>query len=139
VAPLSYNGYPTEMMRLIGALVGAATREGFHGRAKVTKVGSIYTVAISVDANQWLSERELKRRAREIACEKCQTTLKLTKPTDVDGSFAELLAAGWMHFAKKGAGRERWTWQCPSCKPRVKPETMGLSTPGPVMSPKRED
>jgi hypothetical protein len=86
-----------------------------------------------------MKSRRIPSMADPITCEKCRMTLNLTKPTDIDGSFGELLAAGWMHFAKKGAGRERWTWHCPSCKPQRRPATMGLPTPRPVMSPKRED
>jgi hypothetical protein len=67
--------------------------------------------------------------ADPIVCETCRrATHKLTEPTNIDAAFAELLAAGWDHRAKKGRGREGWGWVCASCKPRSKPETMGLTT-----------
>ena len=63
-----------------------------------------------------------------LACETCRTVFELTKPTDVEGSFTALLSAGWMHFARKGVGRERWAWKCLTCKPQGKPQTSGLTT-----------
>jgi hypothetical protein len=37
--PFSYSSYPTSIQGLIGAVVGAASKMGFHGRAKVTREG----------------------------------------------------------------------------------------------------
>ena len=62
-----------------------------------------------------------------VTCEKCSTTFKVASPLDVDASLKELEGAGWMHFAKKGKGRERWTWKCPACKPDGSPTTRGPS------------
>ena len=73
---------------------------------------------------------ELKRHLR--SCETCRAVFATTKPTDIDASFAELLAAGWMHFARRGVGRERWAWKCAACKPQGRPTTTGR-----VMSPER--
>jgi hypothetical protein len=52
-------------------------------------------------------------------CQKCVATHALTSIplTDIDAGFAELLAAGWLHMARKGQGREKWAWWCPACKP----------------------
>ena len=73
-----------------------------------------------------------------ITCETCATAYRLENPNDIDGSFRVLEGAGWMHFARKAVGRERWTWKCPKCKPQGKPQTSGLTTPGPGVSSKRE-
>jgi hypothetical protein len=81
--------------------------------------------------------KRIPSMADPLKCEACGVIAELTKPTDIDASFTELLAAEWMHFARKGIGRERWTWKCPTCKPQGKPQTKGLTTPGPVVS-KRE-
>jgi hypothetical protein len=54
-----------------------------------------------------------------LTCVTCRAVFSLSKPEDIDGSFKELLAAAWMHFASKGEGRERWSWKCPTCKPNV--------------------
>jgi hypothetical protein len=83
----------------------------------------------------------LSRRIRSMidpfTCEGCRAVFELTKPTDIDGSFRELIAAGWMHFAKKGRGRERWTWKCAACTPQGSPVTMGLTT-GHMMSSRKD-
>jgi hypothetical protein len=76
--------------------------------------------------------------ADPIKCEMCGVTFALDRPTDIDGSFKALDGAGWMHFARKAVGRERWTWKCGKCKPQGKPQTSGTTTPGPVVSSKRE-
>jgi len=52
-----------------------------------------------------------------IKCENCPKMYALEDPNNIDGSFRELRAAGWLDYAKRGAGRERWTWRCPSCRP----------------------
>ena len=49
-----------------------------------------------------------------IKCEKCSRVHGLENPNDIDGSFGVLTGAGWMHFAPKAVGRERWGWKCPA-------------------------
>jgi hypothetical protein len=66
--------------------------------------------------------------ADPLRCETCGTVFDLAKPTDIDASFTGLLSAGWMHFARKGIGRERWTWKCSTCKPQGSPTAAGLTT-----------
>ena len=62
-----------------------------------------------------------------ITCETCAVAHRLENPNDFDGSFRGLRAAGWLDYAKRGAGRERWTWRCPSCQPQGK-AGLGLTT-----------
>jgi len=69
-----------------------------------------------------------------LKCDSCGVVFSLDKPTDVDGSFRTLESAGWMHFARRGVGRERWMWKCSTCKPQWMPRTSGLTTPGPDLS-----
>jgi hypothetical protein len=76
--------------------------------------------------------------ADPLMCETCRAVFATTKPTDIDASFAELLAAGWMHFARRGVGRERWAWKCTTCKSQGKATSTGLTTPGPPASRKGE-
>ncbi len=72
MARFNFSPFPTSIQSLIGAVVGAASRLGFHGRAKVTKEGADYVIALrvkdrpddAVGAIDELSEREKKRRAR---------------------------------------------------------------------------
>jgi hypothetical protein len=71
-----------------------------------------------------------------IKCENCQTVHALENPNDIDGSFREIRAAGWLDYARKGVGRERWTWRCPSSRPQGKARP-GLTT-GHLM-PRREE
>ena len=54
---------------------------------------------------------------RPVRCPKCAAAFKLAEPTDVEGSFVELLRVRWLHMAKKGAGRENWEWLCRACRP----------------------
>jgi hypothetical protein len=65
---LSDARFPPSIHGLIGAVVGAASRLGFHGKAKVTKEGARYIITLRVqhvdDVIDELSERERKRRAR---------------------------------------------------------------------------
>ena len=82
--------------------------------------------------------RRIPAMADPIPCEACGLTFALDEPTDLDASFRALAASGWMHFARRGVGRERWAWKCPTCKPTGKPMTQGLVTPGPPTSSKRE-
>ena len=72
--------------------------------------------------------KRIPSMADPLKCEGCGAAFSLDKPTDVDGSFRTLEVAGWMHFARRGVGRERWTWKCPTCKPQGMPLTSGLTT-----------
>jgi hypothetical protein len=64
----SYSRFPTSIQGLIGAVVGAASRLGFHGKAKITKEGARYVITLRVqhveDVIDEMTEREQKRRAR---------------------------------------------------------------------------
>jgi hypothetical protein len=62
-----------------------------------------------------------------LKCAECPTVHKLTNPEDIDGSFRELRAAGWLDVATKGLGRERWPWCCPTCKPTGEATTTGFT------------
>jgi hypothetical protein len=66
-----------------------------------------------------MKSRRIPSMPVPLACMACKTVFTLSKPEDIDGSFKELHAAGWLDYAAKGQGRERWTWKCPSCKPHV--------------------
>jgi hypothetical protein len=72
--------------------------------------------------------KRIPSMADPLKCETCDAVFELTKPTEVEASFNELLAVGWMHFARKGIGRERWAWKCAACKPQGMPRTSGLTT-----------
>jgi len=82
---LSYARFPASIHGLIGALVGAASRLGFHGKAKITREGARYVITLLVqhggvqhggvqhggiphvtDVLDEMSERERKRRARAV-------------------------------------------------------------------------
>jgi hypothetical protein len=67
----SYNPYPADVQALIGTLLGAAVREGWHGRARVSLEGPpespTYVITIRVKTRRAApaeTDRELKRRAR---------------------------------------------------------------------------
>jgi hypothetical protein len=80
--------------------------------------------------------KRIPSMADPLTCETCRVIVSLDKPTDIDGSFKALEGAGWMHFARRGVGRERWTWKCSTCKPQGMPRTSGLTTRGPNLSRK---
>jgi hypothetical protein len=84
-----------------------------------------------------MRSRRIPSMVDPLACDACGAVFELTKPTDIDGSFKELSAAGWMHFARKGMARERWTWKCAACKPQRSAVTLGLTTGN--MMPARKD
>jgi hypothetical protein len=56
-----------------------------------------------------------------IKCENCSVVHVLDNPNDIDRSFGELRAAGWLDCARKAAGRERWAWRCAACRPQGSP------------------
>jgi hypothetical protein len=74
MARFNSSRLPESIQSLISAVVGAATRLGFHGRAKVTKEGDDYVIALRVRDRlevvlhrvDEMTERERKRRARSL-------------------------------------------------------------------------
>jgi hypothetical protein len=43
-----------------------------------------------------------------FTCETCRVVFELTKPTDIDASFAELLATGWMQRISGAKRANKW-------------------------------
>jgi hypothetical protein len=74
MARFNFSPFPISIQSLIGAVVAAATQLGFHGRAKVTKEGEEYVIALRVRDRievalkrvDEMTERERKRRARSV-------------------------------------------------------------------------
>ena len=48
MALFSYTPYPATIQSLTGTVVGAATRLGFHGRARVSKEGDLHVITLPV-------------------------------------------------------------------------------------------
>jgi hypothetical protein len=70
---------------------------------------------------------ESKDKTFTVACDRCRTMATLSATT-FDASVAELAARGWLECARRGQGRDRWHWWCPSCNPSNKTKSLGRST-----------
>jgi hypothetical protein len=74
-----------------------------------------------------MGSKRIPSMADPLKCDGCRVVFELEDPHNIDASFKALGAAGWLSLARRGVGRERWTWKCSACKPRGSAE-FGLST-----------
>jgi hypothetical protein len=61
------------------------------------------------------------------SCDKCHRTVASIGAAEHDAASAIATSLGWFEAARKGRGREKWDWWCPSCRPQ-QPKTFGPST-----------